>query len=347
MALLFMDGFDCYSDTTDLLKSGWGTEDAADAKLSTTGGKNGGGSLLIDPTADRLFRSLGNVIALGDTVIISAWVKSANDGTTSDSLFEWLSGDGAIVLASIRISNTGTISFTGATGAALGTAAATLTTNTYHFLQWFVTFGTDATSGAVQCKLDGTTIFTTASIDTHTGDVPQRFSVGGGRNTCYVDDLVITDDTGLELTGYPDEYIIETLNVDSDGGTVDWTRNSGTNDWEAVDDTANAADDDTTYVASNTAAQETRFGCAAMASSPLSVDAVQIRARMAKENAGNRTVRGLFNVAGGGSEQLGETVGLTEGYVWHYMGARTLDLAGGALSEADVNAMEFGVEIVS
>lgn len=348
MALIYMDGFDCYEDTAALRRAGYATEDATDAGLNTSNGLNGGGCLFIDTgSADRLFRGFPASFVPGDTVTVSCWVKSANDGISSDSIFEWIGDDGTTVLANIELDNSGGMTVGGVSGAGFGSTSTGLITNTYHFLQWQVTFGTNATTGAVNVKLDGTTVFTTSGVDTHTGAAPARLSIGGGRNLIYIDDLVVSDDSGSTLTDFPDEYVIETLNVDSDGGTVDWARNAGANDYEAVDDPTGSADDATTYVASSTPGQETRFGMAAISGSVVDVYGVQICAKMAKQDAGTRTVRGLFNNSGGASENLGEVAGLTTDWAWHRLGMLTTDLAAGALDEADVNAMEFGVEVVT
>lgn len=63
-------------------------------------------------------------------------------------------------------------------------------------------------------------------------------------------DTIINDDTGSTFTGFIGDFRFESLQPDADGSTVDWTRNSGSNDWEMLDDTMGTPDDDTTYIES-------------------------------------------------------------------------------------------------
>ena len=365
MALLLMDGFDCYADIAEFRESPWTTHGGESGlTINTTGGVNGGGCMSLSSISNYGFhRALSYGYSYSETDVPSqtytfqAWVYIDTFGGSPDIALQFLTGIDEI--AQVYFNQTGqvqvsTFNHTTVTNHGYNDA---FTVDTWHFLEFqILTSSTSATAdGTYEIRVDGTTIDSGSSLNIHYGtSIVQPMDAirltGGDQSLVYWDDVVVMDGTGADanLNDFTGARYIDTINVEADGGTVDWTRNSGTNDWEMVDDTANAADDDTTYVSSNTVAQETRFNLAAPSNTDDEVHALQIRARLKKSDAGDRTVRGLINVAAGTEETTYHTFGPTTEYLWYDLGVReTNDTGGTAWDVAEVTNTEIGIEIVS
>ena len=374
MAVLFMDGFDCYADTTELWEAGWSPHvSSTGATLSTTAGKNGGGALQCTGSLSNIGWSHAIPYGQGHdfqdnpsaTMIVQFWIKvtafAASSGST-DYFLQLQNNTRVMIRLQMRYDGTIDIDYYGGVSVNNGATSSVLfTEDTWHFceLKTVCSSAIAAFDGSFEFRIDGTDVYSASGIKMY--PYPQSGSdlilqpniirlTNGDQTTVVYDDVVILDGTGADanLNDFTGARYIDTINVEADGGTVDWTRNTGTNDWEMVDDTANAADDDTTYVSSNTVAQEGRYNLAAPSNTDDEVHAVQIKARMKKDDAGTRTVRGVMNVAAGTEEVTFDTVGVTTEYLWHDLGVReTNDTGGTAWDVAEITNTEIGVEIVS
>jgi hypothetical protein len=348
MALLFYDGFDCYADRAECETSGWAATEA-NTTFSTTLGLNGGGCL----TTSGISNNRGWVMgfpraAQGTTMTVGAWVYFGSLPSGTDNFMKFLTNFD--LCAQLNISNTGTLSVTTKTGGTSTPTGTIISIETWYWIEFQVLFSTDDVNGAWEVRVGGSTVTSASGVSTRDGTRGidhLELSSGDASTDVRFDDVYITDDSGSEFLGFLGVSYIETLTVDADGGTVDWTRNTGSNDWEMVDDADAAADDDTTYVDSSTVAQETRFAIPVPTETADLVKAVQIRARMRKQDAGTRTVRGLMNVNGGGEEILFDEVGLTTEYCWLALGLRTTnDTGGDPWDTTEVGLTEIGVEVV-
>ena len=371
MAVLLMDGLDCYADTDELYEGGWqlfGSK--TNAVLSTTLGKNGGGALRVSSSVSN--QGWARSIAGGpprdwndnpsSTMIVQMWVKWVTFGAGTDYFL--VLRHGTRIVIRIQIRPTGTIDFDYYSGISLNSGSTTssvFTEDTWHFLEVKIVLSSAiaAFDGSYEMRVDGTNVESASGIKLYPypeggSDLvmaPTTLELTNGKMTEVVfDDIVIMDGTGADanLNDFTGARYIDTINVEADGGTVDWTRNTGSNDWEMVDDTANAADDDTTYVSSNTVAQEGRYNLAAPSNTDDEVHAVQIKGRLKKDDAGDRTVRAVMNVAAGTEEVTFHTFGPTTDYLWYEMGVReTNDTGGTAWDASEITNTEIGVEIVS
>lgn len=352
MALLLYDGFDCYADREEVVEGGWAPEDN-NSSMSTALGKFSGGCLLVGGTISRQGWMV-NIAqrALDDTLIVGWYFRCGTlPSGAGDTIMEFSApGTTSTELGELFLSNTGTLRVEGGNGAYTGSESSTvIAVDTWYYIEFKMTFGSTNVNGSFELRVDGTTIDSDTGIDTFvsTSSLVQRviFNSGTSQDT-RIDDVVIMDDTGGKFDNFQGELYIETLDVDADGGTVDWTRNTGSNDWEMVDDAT--SDDDTTYVDANTAALETRFGIPVPTITADTVKALQIRGRLRKSNVGTKTVRGLMNVNGGSEEVTFDTIGLTSDYCWLRLGIRdTNDTGGTPWDTTEVGNTEIGVEIVT
>jgi len=367
MAILLMDGMDCYADTTEFQEAGW-QRNSNNSAFSTTAGKNGGGAISMGSGGSELTWRRAFAYENGystedspsETFILQAWVKSTNISVGGNKIWaRFLSGIDEI--ADLELFTDGSMEVTywnNTTPVATGKSATGLfVVDTWYFLEFSITLAstTSATDGSFDFKLDGTTIWSGSSLplafNTSTVHRPDSILLGSaGMSNMIWDDVIIMDGTGSDIntSSMTGARYIDTMNVASDGGTVDWTRNTGTNDWEMVDDTANANDGDTTYVSSNTVAEEGRYNLETPSNTDDDVHAVQIKARLRKDDAGARTVRAVMNVAAGTEEVTFDEIGPTTEYQWYSMGVReTNDTGGTAWDASELTNIEIGVEIVS
>lgn len=344
MALLFMDGFDCYSSATQCQDGGWNPE-SANCVFSTTGGRFGGGAIGWTNSSVQWIRSFP-VVTYGNVVFFGFAYK--HKGTLTSQLFRILSDAGAaLVLLSHNAS--GAVTMTPNSGASTTESGNSLTANAWHWVEVKVTLGTTASNGAVEVRVNGTTIINATSQDTNSsGSGASILELGGGGtanpNEAYMDDVVIFDATGATVNNFLGDTKITTHSPNADAATVNWTASAGA-DYECVDDTPNNPNDDTDYISSSTAGQESRFAMSNLSDVPTAIHAVQVRYRAKKTDAGARTVRALIN--SNATESVGTERGLSTDYRWFYGDFYALDPDGSAAwDDTAVNALEVGIEVV-
>lgn len=343
MGLLLMDGLDCYANATDVQKAGIVVENTANVTLQTAAGRFGGGALRISSTV------YGIVVAIPFVAYTGTLIASASfwhPGTNAGDLIVFNNETGAAG-AKLTHSAAGALTADAVTGDQT-TGGTPFTASGWHRIEFKVVFD-NSPNGSMVVKVDGTEVINSAAIDTQgagTGIASVTFRCGsGGTNYAYIDDILICQDTGATaLDDFVGDIKITTHTVTSDGGTVAWTASAGA-DFECVDETPSAANDDTDYISSSTAAQESRFNVSNLAATPDTIFAVQTRHRAKKTDAGARSIRGLMNSSA--VEALGAEHGLTTEYRW-YRGAMsaTDPNTAAAWTASGVDALQTGVEVV-
>lgn len=345
MALLFMDGFDCYATAAQAGDGGWQPENSPTCLFSTTGGRYGGGAIYWTTTIYQWIKTVP-LVAYGSTIYVGFAYKHGGLATTA---LLYGKSDASASIFGLSHDAAGALTFIPNSGANISEAGTSLTPGTWHWIEIKVTLGTTASNGAVEVRVNGSVVITGSSIDTNTtGAGCGSIEIGGagsGGSPAYVDDVVVFDGSGATINNFLGDTKITTHAANADAATVDWTASAGA-DYQCVDDTPNAANDDTDYISSSTAAQESRFGMGNLATAPATIHAVQARYRAKKTDAGTRTMRGL--IKSGGVESTGTTLGLSTAYRWSYGDFFPLDPNGSiAWTDTAVNALEVGVEVVS
>lgn len=346
MALLFMDGFDCYASAAQAVDGGWNREDATNCTFSTTAGRFGGGSIGFLNTTHQWTRNIP-VVAYGGT-LFTAFAYYHTGSVAGPSLLRVVS-DANALLVLISHSASGAITFTPNSGTATTEAGASLTPNTWHWVEIKIVLGTTASNGSCEIRIDGSTVINATSQDTNSSGSGAGFielgAAAASGNEGHIDDVVIFDASGATFNTFIGDSKITTHTPNGDAATVDWTASAGA-DYECVDETPSAANDDTDYISSSTAGQESRFTMTNLSGTPDTVHAVQVRYRAKKTDAGTRTVRGLINSSA--TESTGNTAGLTTAYRWFFGDLFPLNPNGSvAWTPAAVNALEVGVEVVA
>lgn len=201
---------------------------------------SGSYALRINPSAAtgnynlRGYTADGNGAAFGlATIYLSFYLRlGAIPGST---VFVCYGGDGTNPIAALQIDSTGQISIDAAAGDSA--AAATLVIDTWYRIDFKI-----VQNGTCELQVNGGTAVTATGANLVINQV--RLGVGTQTKDFYYDDVVV-DDAAFPVGAHS----IVRMDANADGVVADWTRNTGSNDWEAVDEIPH--DSDTTYIGSS------------------------------------------------------------------------------------------------
>lgn len=180
----------------------------------------------------------------------------------------------------------------------LATSAVLATAGAYNHFEIKATI--DNSAGAVEIRLNNVTIIDISGVDTqNTGNAETsqcrilgKWSAtvfGGVPSPFDCDDLFAWDTAGSYNNDFIGDHQVLTLWPDGDTAQTDWTRNTGSTDYEAIDEAD--PDDDTTYVEATAAAQISEYALDDLPSTVSAIAAVQLTGRMKKTDAGGSMVQ--------------------------------------------------------
>lgn len=169
-----------------------------------------------------------------------------------------------------------------------------------------------------------------------------RFS-SGANVFMALDDFFIMDTTGSTFKGHLTERAMHTIFPTADGDTLNWTANGATDRWDCVDE--QTADDETSFVSSNTPGNVNLSGLGDLASSEAGFEAVIVQHRTRKDDAGARTARGVIKT--GGAVNAGTTVTLTASYLNYSDKWEVNPVTGLAWTRTEIDALQAGIELVA
>lgn len=344
MTVLLADSFDLYADLADVTKSGW-TWESANQTFSTTNGRFGGGCLQ-NAVSNAGWRAPA-IVAVGGTVIIAFayYVSNRASGTATDTVLTGYDRAGS-QLFRLEMNTSGDLKAYNQPNSQVGsTASAVISDNAWHWIEVKVVLGTGAADGSIEVKLGGSTIIgPVTSIDTNNGNDLSFVYFAGSNGDSRFDDVIIMDGNGTGMNDFIGDSKIDVMIPNSDGSTTDWTASAGS-DYQCVDDTPNAANDDTDYVYA-TSPNTTELQLSNFSDNPTTIHAVQVRTRSRKTDAGARTYRA--NILSGGSQGDGITMGLTTNYAWRRNGVFSRNPNGSVVwTKAAVNALQVELELLT
>ena len=113
----------------------------------------------------------------------------------------------------------------------------------------------------------------------------------------YIDDIVAWDGNGAINNDFLGVTSVFTVFPDADTAQSDWVRNTGSNDYEMINDPA--PDDDVTYLTAGSAGDRSEFGIADLPAEVGTISGVYIpsRARLDEPGSGEMRVSMLSGVA--------------------------------------------------
>jgi hypothetical protein len=337
MSLLFFDGFDQYSNGSDLVNyGGWSLLDTT--TTLTTSPRVGTGKYL----DCNLWTGTGLKYTFssdqsGNTLYIGMAFKVT---TLADNMpFLSISGQCTIYI----VQSGANWKFEARRGTTvLATSSVITYSGTWVYLEFKVLVNT--TTGIVELKIDNTTAFTFTGNTQNNGSAsvtyilfPNHGNISGHYG---LDDLYICNSTGSANNTYRGEQLAEFC-IPSGDSTVAWAKNSGTFNYQAVDDPLGAPDDDTTYVYSNTSGQKDEYTLTDL-SNVLSVVGVKLITRAEKDNTGALSLK--TGIKSGATDQQ-VTHSLPIGYVNFIDIFETSDGAGTAFTATTVNSLLSTIQI--
>ena len=262
MALLYTEGFDWTDPSliaqdleTTYARKQKGPEQVefligTDSSIVTGRGGRGGAWDSGGSASNRLNAPIVRDGAIASPCIMGFALKSP---ATLGSNTTFLSIDlGAREQLAFRIQSNGSITARRNDATVIGTSPTGLvTTSTWEYWEFKCTI---ATSGTVEWKINGVTVWTLSGVDTQestegTWDGFRMFQLGN--NTVY-DDIYVCDGTGTINNDFLGDVVVETLFPVSDGSFTAWTPSAGGPHVDLIDDAPfTAVIDEADYVESN------------------------------------------------------------------------------------------------
>ena len=216
----------------------------------------------------------------------------------------------------------------------------------WHYVELKVFF--HASTGTVELRVDGEVVGSgtgqTTAPDGIGDNTPTYVSIGGSvfSRRVLFDDFYVCDSAGSVNNTFLGDIGIRRLDTTADGTTNNFTPLAGTN-WEAVDE--DDPDGDDTYVESSTVGHIDLYAIDDAGVTPAAINALQVISTGKKDDASAKG--GRNRLLSGASSATGPTYALTTGYVPYQSLHETDPNTGVAWTEAGVDAVEVGVEVVS
>ena len=173
--------------------------------------------------------------------------------TNGPTIFKWENSSTGAVLGTLRI-DPGTqriLAYTGDTATLVGTGIHVIVANTNYHFQVHVTIAN--AGGVLDVKLDDTSEITFVG-DTQPGadTTVNRYRLIGSNTSVFFDSLTLNSTTGAIDNSWPGVLRFQRMLPTGPGNYVNnWSRNTGANNWDAVDEVPH--DSDTTYLFTTTA----------------------------------------------------------------------------------------------
>lgn len=248
MALLFTEGFD-WTDSSltgaDLVTTysrkergfipinftGGGT----DASIIIGRGGRGGAWDSGNTATHRLVAPPVRDITASGEFIIGFAIKTPST-LANNSAFLWID-TGTSNQLTIRVNSNGSLSAYRGNIFVLGTSSTGLfNTDSWYYWEFKITI--DDSTGSVEWKSNGKTLWELTTVDTKNiaGENWGGFRLNQIGNSTVYDDLYLCDDTGSDNNDFLGDVIVETLFPSSDGALTNWTTSSGIVHSDLIDD---------------------------------------------------------------------------------------------------------------
>lgn len=279
MTLLFIDGFDHYV-ADDLLEK-WNLRGGSFEVLGSNYGRFGGQGVRFYATNGYLSKLiLGNK----STIYFGGAFYKDSPGATGSAAYGMIHFDdeSTVEQVSVRLNPSYGFSVYRGDATLLGSSADSLVTDQkWYYLEVKVTISN--TVGVVEVKLNGTQIINLTSQDTKNGSDYIAYVVIRGEvvnKYFYFDDIYIDD------AQFHGDCRVRTFMPDADGNSADFTRSTGSNDYECVDEAQSNGDTD--YISSDTLNHKSIFGITT--GSLGTVQGIQLNNHCRLDEAGSRKI---------------------------------------------------------
>jgi hypothetical protein len=227
-------------------------------------------------------------------------------------------------------------------GTLLAAGTTTITVGSWFYIELRVYI--DDSSGEYELRIDGNTEYSATTVDTR-NDATYNF---GSRilfynpyngDDCFIDDVYVLGDTANTAGGFLGDCAIETYMPNADGTQTDFTRSTGSTDWELVDEVPAS---ETDYLYSSTAADQVTVNFA-NAGAGADIVAAAAWAHCSMGSGGGRDIKLLCDsgatLDASTSKRLRNDAAVMEGYLVDPNTAAAWTLT-------NLNLAEFGIEVV-
>jgi len=281
MALLFMDGFGLYAYNSASVKNRWTT--APNLTPSTAYGRFGTNGMRLDSSVYYLRKNL-SLVSKTQLVLGFAFKYYNALSPTYSSTYPFIRFLDETGVDQVKIHANTNFGFDvyNCSDSLLGSSS----NNVFSSNRWFYIEAKVVihdTTGSVEVHLNGTTIINLTSQDTKIGsayvDQVMIRGIHASYDT-YVDDFYIDD------SSFHGDCHVREFQPDSDGNSSDFTRSTGSNDYECVDEAK--SNEDTDYIYSDTLNHKSLFGITTGALG--TVEGVQLALDCRLDQAGTRKI---------------------------------------------------------
>lgn len=341
MTLRFIDGMDGYN--TAQMSRKWSAFNASIA-INATGGRRSSQSLRFANWDQSIRKELDNQ---STWIVGMAFKCSALPSAIRAFIDIW---DTIFTSqCSISINTDGTISaYRGnalSGGTLLGTSVATISAGIYTYIE--AKFTVHNTTGSIEVRKDGVTILNLTGIDTtmsanNYGNVVYFFVFSGSQAvTVDMDDIYFCDTNGLNNNNFLGDLRVDVTFPTGVGNSSQFTPSTG-NNWQNVDE--NPADDDVTYNSGNASGLKDTYAFPDIAPTVGTVFGVATNIMAKKSTSDTQSLRSV--IRRGSTDYTGTTIALTTSYAMLSQIHEVDPSTALAWTIANVNAAEYGMEIV-
>lgn len=342
MSLLFMDGFDHYAGADVLNK--WDSIGSYSVAISSSYARSNGQGLRCYYSATKPNKSLG--VNASTLIVGFAFYLGETGITNSTSTGILYFYDDSTKQIMITVNSSGQIVVYNGDGTLLGTS-----TNTVSYLHWYyleakVSF--HETTGTIDIRINGTSWLSLTSKNTinSVNEYANKVMIGAAYYDKYVyfDDLYVCDTTGTKNNDFLGDVRIDTLLPNGAGNYTQWTPSAGSN-YQNVDD-AIAIDDDATYNSADTIGYKDSYTLTDLDALGTTIHGIQLNTTYRKDDAGTRGVQAFIRTNSTDYDQ-GDEVSLLDTYTQDQIIIEDNPNDSAAWEEADINALEIGIELIS
>jgi hypothetical protein len=345
MALRWIDGFETYGVTSGNTSTGpngkYTTGSSSDSSFTIKSGRLsgdislqfGGGAFLNTPT-------FGN-----DATWTVGFGYKQDQYTNEQEIFQWR--DSTSVQCSLTVTQFGELKvYRGSSFSLLGTTSgAGIQAGVWFHVEVKITF--NGSTGTVDIHVNGNSVLALTGKNTANSgnNRANNFRMEGNLNSTdhgYFDDLYILDSTGSNNTTFLGPLKVTAVLPSSDGGTLQWTPNSGSTHYSRVND--NPPDKNTSYLSDSTSGDVDIWNKLATAASIASIRGIQQNTMFETDSASAFSVIQRL-VSGATTSDDGGTAGTNGTYT---QAARVLETdpnTGSLWTQSNLDSATIGIKV--
>lgn len=251
MAIYWLDGFEQYGEDVDVQRA----YSFAGAGLTSAQARTGSQSVYqASSTSPALRMNKDNEFSSGLTELYFGYAMYTTTNLATTAIIKYQNSVGSNHCQIYRMSS-GALAIYDSGGTNRGQSLAGLISqNSWSYVEVYFKLG-NAGVGAVTIRVDGSVVASDSSAGDYLNGTDSdiyQMGVNYANAYFYIDDLYLADH-------FLGPVKIKTFYPTSDGTYTDYTRNTGSNDYETVDDPS-GPDDDTTYIESTQLGDQSTFG---------------------------------------------------------------------------------------